>query len=100
MLPEVGISRAARADLDDIWKVGISRWGLLQAERYAQAFLDSIELLRLHPNMGPARDDLAPGLRHLLVQRHLILYRPVGDGIQIMRVLHHSMDLARHLRDT
>jgi toxin ParE1/3/4 len=45
-------------------------------------------LLTLHPFSGAPRDDMAPGIRHLVVGDYLTLYRVRGDAIEIVRVLH------------
>jgi len=51
-----------------------------------------------------ARDEIQPGLRSLHVARrgrrgrHFVLYRTDDVGtIEIVRILHDTMDLARHL---
>ena len=59
--------------------------------RAAVRLVDALErrwdLLTLHPFSGAPRDDIAPGIRHLVVGDYLTLYR-VGDSIEILRVLH------------
>ncbi|MDX8511684.1 type II toxin-antitoxin system RelE/ParE family toxin [Mesorhizobium captivum] len=42
----------------------------------------------LHPFSGAPRDDIAPGVRHLIVGEYLTLYRVGEDAIEIVRVLH------------
>ena len=65
----------------------------------ADKLLDSIERafsrLADYPQLGPARPDLAAELRYFVVGSHLILYREITEGIEIVRVLHG----ARHLPD-
>ncbi|MDX8445086.1 type II toxin-antitoxin system RelE/ParE family toxin [Mesorhizobium captivum] len=46
------------------------------------------DLLTLHPFSGAPRDDIAPGVRHLIVGEYLTLYRVGEDAIEIVRVLH------------
>ncbi|MDX8479457.1 type II toxin-antitoxin system RelE/ParE family toxin [Mesorhizobium sp. VK24D] len=41
-----------------------------------------------YPLSGPPRDDIASGIRHLIVGEYLTLYRVSGDAIEILRVLH------------
>lgn len=91
---------AARADLANIWHTGVLRWGEAQAERYADAIEASLQRLRDNPCMGSSRPQLLPEMRVLIVRRHLAFYRVVGDRIEVIRILHHSMDATRHLRDT
>jgi toxin ParE1/3/4 len=45
------------------------------------------------PEIGKRRFDLAPGLRSLAVGNYVIFYRPVSEGIQIIRVLHGARDI-------
>lgn len=90
------LTRTARAeeDLIEIW-LFVARDNAKAADR----LLDTIDLacVRLadNPQMGPARPDLAAGLRYWTVGRYLILYRETAGGIEIVRVVHR----ARHLPD-
>jgi len=43
--------------------------------------------------MGRRRDELSPGLRSVVMGSYLIFYRPLEDGIRLMRVAHGSRDL-------
>lgn len=58
----------------------------------AVRFVDALErrwnLLTLHPFSGAPREDIAPGIRHLVVGEYLTLYRVNDDAIEIVRVLH------------
>ncbi|MBZ9670381.1 type II toxin-antitoxin system RelE/ParE family toxin [Mesorhizobium sp. ESP7-2] len=60
--------------------------------RAAVRLVDALErrwdLLTLHPFSGAPRDDIAPGIRHLIVGEYVTLYRVGGDAIEILRVLH------------
>ncbi|PKQ08243.1 MAG: plasmid stabilization protein [Alphaproteobacteria bacterium HGW-Alphaproteobacteria-11] len=85
-------TRKARADLVGIW-----RFVATDNPDAADALLDRLDeacrKLAEHPRSGPARHDIRPGLRYLVVDAHLILYRIVGDGIEIVRVVHGRRDL-------
>lgn len=41
-----------------------------------------------YPFSGAPRDDIAPGILHIVVGDYLTLYRVGGDAIEILRVLH------------
>jgi toxin ParE1/3/4 len=43
--------------------------------------------------MGRKVGELAPNLRSLPVGSYLIFYRPIDDGIQLIRVLHGARDI-------
>jgi len=83
------VIRTARADEDLI-----DIWTYIAAENpdAADRVLDAIETrwlqLARHPYSGMARDDIAPGIRHLVVGQYLTLYRMTDEGIEIIRVLH------------
>ena len=83
------IVRNARAedDLIAIWQ-HVAR----DSETAADRLLDRIEArsqqLATYPFSGAPRDDIAPGIRHLVVGDYLILYRVDTDAIEIVRVLH------------
>ena len=53
--------------------------------------LDRIEaklrLLADTPRLGPARPDIAEGLRLFPIRRYVVLYRELPDGIEIVRVV-------------
>jgi toxin ParE1/3/4 len=46
------------------------------------------DLLTLHPFSGAPREDIAAGIRHLVVGAYLTLYRVGEDAVEILRVLH------------
>jgi toxin ParE1/3/4 len=58
------------------------------AVRLIEALVRRWDLLTLHPFSGAPRDDIAPGIRHLIVGEYLTLYRVGDDAIEIIRVLH------------
>ncbi|WP_287138248.1 type II toxin-antitoxin system RelE/ParE family toxin [Mesorhizobium sp.] len=42
----------------------------------------------LHPFTGAPREDIAPGIRHLVVGEYLTLYCVGENAVEILRVLH------------
>jgi len=50
-------------------------------------------LLADNPGLGRARDELRPGLRSFSAGRFLIFYRPLDNGIQVVRVVHGARDI-------
>jgi len=52
------------------------------------------------PERGPARDDLAPGVRTLSFERRVtIIYRIEGELVRILRVLYAGQDYPASLQD-
>ncbi|NRA25919.1 MAG: type II toxin-antitoxin system RelE/ParE family toxin [Opitutales bacterium] len=52
-----------------------------------------------NPHLGRPFDLVLEGLRKLTVGRHLILYFPRDTHMDIIRILHQSMDIERHFDD-
>lgn len=93
---------------DDL--AGLANWtaqtfGARQAEAYVDAVLDAIDelLAGQAPLRSKARDEIAEGLRSLHMAkpgrrgRHMLLYREENGVVTIVRILHDSMELRRHL---
>ena len=91
------LSAKAAADIDGIYEYTILTFGLEQARAYICGLHHGLEILATHPNSGRDAADLGSGLRRYDYQMHIVFYRPARDGIQIIRVLHQSMDAKRHL---
>jgi toxin ParE1/3/4 len=69
------------------------------ARRFLAEVERSLELLAGMPGMGAARPRLSPALRGLRMfpvsggfDDHLLFYRPIRDGIELIRVLHGMRD--------
>ena len=105
----VRLSAAARADITNILRWTSERFGDTQAHLYAVTLTRAIHDLEAGPDAPGARrrDDLAPGLMTLHVTRrgrrgrHLVVYRIERGAdppvIEVVRLLHDSMDLSRHV---
>ena len=91
------LSSKAAADLDGIYEYTILHFGLEQARVYLLGLHERFEMLAEQPTQGRKADELAPGLRQLGYQSHIVFYLTKDDGIRIVRVLHHSMDVTRHV---
>ncbi|AGB45776.1 plasmid stabilization system protein [Mesorhizobium australicum WSM2073] len=83
------IDRSARAeeDLVAIW-LHIAGNNEAAADRLLDRLAARWRQLSTYPFSGAPRDDIAPGIRHLIVGEYLTLYRVGGDAIEVLRVLH------------
>jgi toxin ParE1/3/4 len=86
--------RTARAedDLIEIWTY-VAADNLAAADRLLDRIDEACANLAEHPRMGPARPDLAEGLRYFVVGGYLVMYREVPGGVDIVRVAHGARDL-------
>jgi toxin ParE1/3/4 len=88
------IQRTPRADqdLEELWFF-IAQDDPATADRWIDTLEEKIRLLADNPLMGPARPDIARELRYHPVGNHLLLYRVIQGGIEIVRVVHGARDL-------
>ena len=80
-------------DLEAIWDHGADRWSPDQADRYQTDLFRLFALLAERPHMARERPVLGDGIRVHPYASHLIVYRVLDDGIQIVRVPHGRQDL-------
>ncbi|WP_245448199.1 MULTISPECIES: type II toxin-antitoxin system RelE/ParE family toxin [Neorhizobium] len=85
MLSNVRTDRADE-DLIEIWSC-IAVENIVAADRVLDAIEARWQHLARHPYSGVARDDIAPGIRHLVSGEYLTLYRLTGGAVEIIRVL-------------
>ena len=90
------IRRSSRA-VDDVFAI----WSYIHQhdEVAADRLIDRIETkllsLEASPHIGGARPAWGPDIRSVPLGNYLLLYRPLPDGIELLRVLHGARDLSR-----
>ncbi len=109
----VTVTAPAERDLQDIFLWSETEFGNPAADRYEALIAQAIAELTENPFRPGAkqREDLFPGIYiyHMAFSRehvtegrvksprHFLVYRVVTDRIEILRVLHDSRDLDRHI---
>ncbi len=91
------LSPKAAADLDGIYEYTILNFGLEQAREYLLGLHERFQTLAEHPMHGRSADEVAPDLMRLEYQSHVVFYVPKDKGVRIVRVLHESMEVRKHL---
>ena len=91
------LSPLAQTDLDDIWERTVLRWGLDQAEEYTRQLWERIREVAARPAIGRACPEVRPGYHKYPSGSHILFYRLIPDGIDVVRILHERMDYERHL---
>lgn len=94
---EFRFSRRAIADLAEIANYTIENFGIEQARRYPERLEFCFQNLADAPNLDRSAEQVASGLRRYEYHSHVIFYMPQGSVVLIVRVLHQSMDVERHL---
>ena len=91
------LSPRAQADVDEIWDYTVERWSENQAESYIRDIWQAIEVVAADPRKARACDEIRLGYRKHPVGSHVLFFRTLDDGIDIVRILHQRMDFERHL---
>jgi toxin ParE1/3/4 len=102
----VRLGAVAEVDFANIVKWTAENFGARQSRVYRDTLVQAIGALADGPNVAgsTARDEILAGLRTLHIARsgrrgsHFIMYRAAPKStIEIVRILHDSMDLRRHV---
>mgnify|MGYP006266407307 FL=1 len=99
------LGQQAEQDFVDILQWTVKTFGERQARTYSETIALAIEALEGGPDIlgARAREDIQQGIRTLHVARqgragrHFVVFRAAGSDIDVLRLLHDSMDLPRHL---
>lgn len=100
MISKYRISEKAISDLEKIWLYTLDKWSRKQADRYHKLVIDEIDFIVRNYDICRRIDFVRPGYRVSKVKSHLIFFRKTGDNIiEIIRILHQSMDIENRLKE-
>lgn len=82
--------------MDEIWAYSAEKWSPVKADAYVR------DILVAFADLETGRRNGTPALvrfkyLRLLVGSHIILYQATATNINIIRILHQSMDVRRHV---
>jgi toxin ParE1/3/4 len=86
------VSDAASSDLEEIW-LFIAQDDPDAADRFIRTVVCRFPTLGSMPHLGRHREELSARLRSFPVGNYVIFYRPMENGIEVVRVLHGARDL-------
>jgi toxin ParE1/3/4 len=89
---QIRVSAAAKSDLEDIW-LYIAQDNPEMADKFVGAIVSRFPKLAARPLTGRQREELSADLRSFPIGHHIIFYRPLEQGVEIVRVLHGARDL-------
>jgi len=95
-MAELRLSRRAATDLAGIADYTIKEFGIAQARLYRDQLHACFRSLLANPQLGRSAEEVAPGLCRIRQQAHVVFYTFGREELNIVRVLHHSMDFERH----
>ena len=94
------LTEKAKSDLKDIGYHTQKTWGREQRNLYLQKIDDAFHDLSNKPDKGRKCDDIRKGYRKYGIGKHFIFYRLLEENsIEIVRVLHGSMDIEKRLAE-
>ncbi|MDH4352235.1 MAG: type II toxin-antitoxin system RelE/ParE family toxin [Gemmatimonadota bacterium] len=77
--------------------MGLAANNVSAAERLANDLRAATQLLATRPLIGKARREFGDGIRSFPVRDYVLVYRPILDGVELVRVVHGARDLERVL---
>ncbi|MDI4662921.1 type II toxin-antitoxin system RelE/ParE family toxin [Xanthobacter autotrophicus] len=73
--------------------------GVTKAEAYVRLIAEALDMLARDLRGGMRADHVRPGYFRHLIGSHVVFYRFPHDGVlEVVRILHQRMDVARHLQ--
>jgi toxin ParE1/3/4 len=90
-MPKFIHSFQAQKDLDEIWHF-IALDNVVAADKLIDTLAEKCARLSSAPEMGEKRPDLGDALRCFSAGNYVIFFRPISEGIEIVRVLHGVRD--------
>ena len=91
-MKKVRLSDHAREDLDEIW-LSIAVDNVTAADGLIDRLETLLQRLLQFPDMGASRDEIRPGVRSFPCGNYLVFYRPMDNGIAVVRVVWGGRDL-------
>lgn len=99
-MAEVRYTHKAVEDLADIWNYTADVWSERQADNYYEMLIASCRKIADNPELfGQEYRKLREGIYGFKVNRHIVFYRILSDGIEVVRILHERMDLNSRFAD-
>ena len=90
-------SPRAKADIEEIWDYTAAHWSVRQAEAHIRQIQAAIETIAAAPKLARSCDDVRAGYWKYPAGSHMIFFRLIPGGIDIVRILHSRMDFERNL---
>ena len=96
---DAGTDVCRRRRLRAISQYTLEIWGAEQEEAYLDALWDRFEEITAEPDRWRFIHDLFPECQVAIQGKHVILFRLRGRRLQVVRILHSTMDFPQHIPD-
>ena len=88
------LSTAAESDLTDIWTYRAES-SEERADELIEKLVKQFTMLATFPKSGRNRPEIENEIRSFVAERHVIFYRVIVTGVEIVRVLYGTRDIER-----
>jgi len=94
------LTDAAKNDLAEIWATIAEARDERTANRMNRRILASCRSKAQFPETGRSREEIAPGLRSAVVRPYVVFFRPDGETILVLRILHGRRDVEQMMGES
>lgn len=95
------LTQKAKADLYSIAIFTKERWGVKQRNLYIKQLDEAFHMLAKSPELGKSCNDILPGYRKFPQGSHIVFYKDGSNSkIEVIRILHKSMDVDTQIQGT
>ena len=91
------LSTEAQQSIVDIADNTEANYGKIQRRKYLISLRNKMRVVASNPENGRVRSDIKKGYYSINVEKHVIYYRVSTEGIEIIDVLHQSMEPRLHI---
>lgn len=100
MTRQFRLTEPAIRDIEQIADYIAKQAGLAQSELFLSKLDAKFAKIAQFPNLGRQRNEILPGIRSLSIDNYLILYMPIGQDVEIFRVISGYRDLSELFNDS
>ncbi|WP_462268398.1 type II toxin-antitoxin system RelE/ParE family toxin [Desulfobacter sp.] len=93
------LSLNAQKSLRDIKAYSFEKFGEQQTITYLKLIEKKLQMIAESPDIGRKREEIKKGYLSFLAGSHVIFYRKAKNHVDIIDILHQSMEPYRHLEE-
>jgi toxin ParE1/3/4 len=95
MTAQFRLTQPATKDVEEIADFIAQQSGLSQSEAFLSKLESKFSNIVTFPQIGKKRNEILPNVRSIPLDKYLIFYLPIGEDIEILRVVSGYRDLSR-----
>ncbi|MGC1394237.1 MAG: type II toxin-antitoxin system RelE/ParE family toxin [Coleofasciculaceae cyanobacterium] len=99
MTPQFRLTEPAIQDIEQIADYIARLSGLAQSELFLNKLDAKFAKIAQFPRLGRQRNEILPGIHSLSMDAYLIFYIPIGQDVEILRVVSGYRDLSALFTD-